>query len=246
MEEEQANLHLPQLTCTFSPVRPAPSHLLILGGRAPDTKWLQKNAQSKKLWAIDHGVDACRQAGLCPMRLIGDNDSATVENWQWCEENHVPIHRFPPEKDLTDTQLALQMLAEEDASFALITGAFGGRMDHAFSTIHSCAHASVPCCLADEQEVLFFLKGVDALHLHCIMPPKAISLLPLTSTCTEVCIDGVHWPLQNTLLRQDFPFAISNVPDTSPACSVSLQSGILGVYLCFGAMENAASVLSSS
>ena len=50
----------------------------------------------------------------------------------------VLIKKFNPEKDFTDTQLALQQASSADESnYAILTGCFGGRMDHLFSNIFS-------------------------------------------------------------------------------------------------------------
>ena len=130
--------HLPQLTAvSASPAVPQEAGLLVSGGRAPDVRWLREAAQGRRLIAVDHGLDACQKAGLRPASLIGDGDSASPLAWQQAKASGIPIHAFPPEKDDTDTQLALTIAQEEGMPAALLTGVFGGRFDHAYSTIFS-------------------------------------------------------------------------------------------------------------
>ena len=118
--------------------------LLVVGGRAPEAAWLREAAKGREVWAVDHGLDACLAAGIRPQRLIGDGDSAAPAAWQLAKEQHIPIEQFPVEKDDTDTQLALKLAREAGFPAAIVTGAFGGRFDHALSTVTSCTFAALP------------------------------------------------------------------------------------------------------
>lgn len=228
---ENHTLTLPQLTVKYPISLPERQHLLVIGGRPPATEWLQEAAKERILWAVDRGIDVCRRAELRPKYLLGDGDSASRVAWAWGKALAIPVDTYPSEKDLTDTQLALEKLPRH--SFTVITGAFGGRFDHAFANIFSCANAPIPCCLADEQEVLAFLKDNMELHILCHQKPQAISLLPLTEECSGITISGVHWSLQNARLHQRLPNAVSNVLEETTEFPISLKKGILGVYLSF-------------
>ena len=224
-------LILPQLTATLS--SPLSSQLLLAaGGRAPADIWFSQVSQGRRLWAIDHGVDVCQKNQLPPERLIGDADSASPAAWEWAAAAGIPVDRFPPAKDFTDTQLALQKAAElfPDA-FLLLTGAFGGRFDHTLSTVLSLSGTQLHGCLCDEQEVLFPLKEKETITLRLTRAPKAVSLLPLTSECQGVTISGVRWPLHDVVLRQLEPYAVSNELSGGATITVKVHTGILGVYL---------------
>lgn len=222
---------LPELKAEFNYDLPKKELLLIGGGRAPAKAWLQSISKGKTVWCIDHGLDCCRQADILPQRLIGDGDSAAQENWQWAAEQNIPIAQFPPEKDFTDTQLALQMAAEEQST-VILSGAMGGRFDHAYSTILSFAHSGLPGCIADELETIFFLREGEKLQLHFAKEPKAVSLLPMTAQVTDVKLTGVHWPLNNALLEQHLPYAVSNRL-AGKKITLSIGQGILGIYICW-------------
>lgn len=222
---------LPQLSVKLSQQWPDKELLLCGGGRSPELKWLKMAAKTRPLWCIDHGIDCCRRANLIPARLIGDGDSADNASWQWAAHHNVPIAKFPPEKDYTDTQLALHMAAKEKAGI-ILTGAFGGRLDHLYSTAFTIANSPVQTIITDEQETLLFISGGESVEMNLSYQPKALSLLSFSQECTGVNISNVKWPLANVVLKQSFPYSVSNEVQENPV-TVSVDKGILGIYICW-------------
>ena len=209
-------------------------YLLVAGGRTPSSAWLKEASMNRRIYAIDHGADACRTADLVPELFIGDGDSATRETLAWIEDSHVESRRFPPEKDKTDTQLALEIVAENHNPFVILGGGFGRRFDHAFSLLYSFVGSGLHGCLADDHEFLFILRESDGIMLETSSTPKSVSLLPLTPECQGVSIDGVHWPLSDAVLRQNNPYAISNrLAPSANRITVKNKTGVLGIYLCW-------------
>ncbi len=228
---ETNTIHLPQVSLSFEHSIPGRQYLLVAGGRPPAPAWLMNAAKSRYLWCIDHGIDCCKSAGLLPLHLFGDGDSASPEAWQWAEKQDIPIEKYKRDKDYTDTQLALEYVSHDQDSLAVLTGCFGKRFDHFYSTLFTCAHAGIPVCLADEQELLYPLSGGQQLTLSFHAEPFALSLLPITGSCRDVTVNHVQWPLDHAELKQSFPNAVSNLPNPGKTVTVSLAEGILGIYL---------------
>ena len=228
-------LDFPQLSLSLAtPINQRPP-LLITGGRAPSPEWLKTmRPHCGSFWAADHGIDACYAAALPPDHWIGDGDSASAAARQWLTDLHIPVKSLPTDKDFTDTQIALTALAAEHSDGLIITGAFGGRFDHLYSTLFDCSTRTVPCFLIDEQEALFYVKADAPLSLAFKKQPKALSLIPFTAACEGVTISNVRWT-PATVLQQSFPNAISNeVLDAQQPVSISIAAGILGIYLYWG------------
>ena len=223
-------LILPQLEYTSSKLQYLSEVLLISGGRKPSIDWFNEVKQNRPIYCIDHGIDFCKKIDTLPELLIGDLDSAASESVQWALDNNVKIERHPVDKDFTDTQLALNQI--NDSSFAVITGVFGGRLDHLFSTLFTCAGSQVNSCLADNREIVLFVSTNESVTLKFKTKPLALSLLPITDICRGINIDGVHWPLQFADLKQSIPNAISNRVE-SKKVNISIKEGKLAVYLCF-------------
>lgn len=223
-------MKLPQCEIDFAEI----DTLIIAGGRRPEINWFKSVAQGKKIFAVDKGVELCRELNILPEKIIGDFDSAENSAVDWAAAKNIPIERHPIDKDFTDTQLALSKIKKP----ALITGIFGGRFDHSFSNVFSCANVPLKIILADEREIIFYVKSGESFSVKFFQKPLALSLLPISEICGGVTINNVHWKLENATLAQDLPNAISNRVESSEI-KISVGNGTLAVYFCFSELISA-------
>ena len=232
----QSTILLPQVKFSYSQFKFSSEMILITGGRKPNVAWfnaLKNLRRDCKIFSVDHGIDFCRENDILPEILIGDLDSAESSSIEWVMDNKIKIERHPVDKDFTDTQLALQNFQEiSEDKFFIITGAFGGRLDHLYSTLFTCANSKIKNCLTDEQETVIFLNGGESVKLEFMEKPFALSFLPMSETCDGVSIDGVHWKLNSASLSQKLPNAVSNRVESN-IVKISVTSGKLAVYLYF-------------
>lgn len=210
--------------------------IFILGGRSPSPNWLKSLNFQSETWAIDKGVDSCISTGIIPSTLVGDKDSADNSAWQWAAETGCKVLSFDSEKDLTDFQLALDIFGKKyhgKTHGIFLTGCWGGRFDHLWSiliTFISHTNGYQPVAMADEKEGMLFMRGSSKSLLNFKKSPLAISLIPFTKKCQNVCIDGVRWPLDGATLDYNEPYSISNRLSDDAVVSVSLSNGLLGIY----------------
>ena len=207
--------------------------LFVSGGRPPSREFFLSVAGDRKIFAVDKGVEVCRACAVVPNFLIGDFDSANPSAVEWAREKNIPTEKFPADKDLTDTQLALNRAAEIFGEYvALVTGAFGGRVDHLYNNVFTCAALDRKIFLADEREIIFYVKGGEDVAIKFFREPLAVSLLPMTATCAGVSTKNLHWELDAATLTQNFPNATSNRADDEKIF-LSVGRGTLAVYFCF-------------
>ena len=222
---------LPQCEILYS--TPAQKILFVSGGRAPSRDWFKKVASGRKIFAVDKGIELCKACEVAPGFLIGDFDSADNSAVEWAQAKNIPVEKYPADKDFTDTQLALRRAAEIFGEHvALLTGVFGGRLDHLYSNIFTCAALNRNIFLADEREVIFYLRGGESVEIKFFQKPLAVSLLPMTSSCEGVTTKNLHWELDGATLTQNFPNATSNRAD-SDKIFVGVGRGTLAIYFCF-------------
>lgn len=228
-------LNLPKLTIETQ--YPDDTALFVLGGRQPNLEWLKTLDFQTGVWAIDRGVDICAEAGITPDRLIGDCDSANVNVWnKFVENGTTRTEKFPCNKDDTDFQLALGLFEKECAGSGIfVTGCFGGRFDHLWSSIISFVKPAKyrAVGLADDREGMIFLNGIAKAVLNFEEEPAAFSLLPLSRKCQGVNLSGAHWELYGAQLDYYAPYSISNRLDEDLTAAVSLKNGLLAVYWCW-------------
>ena len=223
-------MNLPQCEINYAPAISDNEILLAAGGRRPAEKFFKTVAQGRKIFAVDKGIEICRACNILPEILIGDFDSANKAALNWAIENKIPLERHPVEKDFTDTQLALELLPKNFS--AIVTGIFGGRFDHLFSNVLTCANVENKIFLADEREIIFYVKDGESAKIKFFEKPYAVSLLPLSEICTGVNSENLHWELKNSALKQNFPNAVSNRAESSQI-KISVERGTLGIYFYF-------------
>lgn len=244
MERSGFLVRLPEALLSFSGVtserRDAPAGggdalhetriLLVAGGRPPAAEWLRQVAAGREVWCADRGVDACRKAGVVPARLVGDEDSA--RHWEWAKSLGAKVDRVPREKDFTDTQLALRLIARERPHPSVVmAGAFGGRLDHTLSNVYSFFGSGLPGCLADGRETAAVVRGGEEVRIRFVRKPYALSLLPLTPLVTGVTLTGTRWPLDSKTLTAADPYAISNEA-AGDLVTLAVREGALLVCAC--------------
>ena len=229
-------IRLPQVTLSTEGIPAGREILLVAGGRKPQVSWLLDAAEDRIVWAIDKGVDVCMEAGLLPALILGDADSASPKLWKAARTRGSETLLLPREKDETDLQMALRTVSERfDQATTLVTGCWGGRFDHTWSNVFSVlgtVRRELNCAvLVDHRELLAFISGGQNLTLRHEKEPAAVSLLALSERCRGVSINGVHWPLEKTVLEKDSPYAISNRPEKGKTIRVALDDGEMGVYV---------------
>jgi thiamine pyrophosphokinase len=162
--------------------------------------------------------------------LVGDMDSAQEDDWAWAIGEGAEEFRHSSAKDLTDFQLALDLMDERGGASALIlSGCFGGRLDHLFSTLCTFVRGG-SLCMIDDREGVYLIRPGERVRAVFKRRPLAVSLLPLSCECRGVSISGVRWPLDGVVLKRDYPWAISNEAGPSGEVSARCEEGVLGFY----------------
>lgn len=84
----------------------------------------------------DHGSIYLLNRGIVPDLAVGDFDSLSDTEWQMVHERVPNIERHIPEKNETDTELALLKALDFHPTEIILTGVTGGRLDHYEANLH--------------------------------------------------------------------------------------------------------------
>lgn len=163
--------------------------LMITGGNI-NKKFLEKVLQENeydKIIAADKGLEILNKIGIKPDYIIGDFDSVNKEILE--QYKNIPITYLKPEKDFTDTHMALKLAIEQGAKKITIVGAIGTRFDHSISNIHILKEAlknNVEAEIINENNKIKLINKDTKIKKEDEY--KYVSLIPLTTNATRSCI----------------------------------------------------------
>lgn len=165
--------------------------------------------------AADKGVENALAAGIRIDRILGDFDSIDRETLRTVREQHLPETDFPPEKDFTDTELALALAMDEAGPDGeiLVLGASGSRLDHTMANIFLLKQPTdrgLTCTMRDDHNRIRLLKGpADMTIVHDPEWPY-ISLLPVFGYAEGVTLEGFAYPLEKAVMEPGVSLGVSN------------------------------------
>jgi thiamine pyrophosphokinase len=206
--------------------------LIVSGGYPPKLKDLRECASaSEMIIAADKGAQYCLDAEIVPDIVIGDMDSLPRKARLQLEKIGVDMVAYSPDKDKTDTQLALECAIKKGAKEIVILSGIGDRIDHSIANIHLLKKAlssGIDAQLLDPKHKIFLIRSE-----YCIekMKGKTVSFLPLTPKAEGIFLKGFRYTLKSATMTLGFPCGVSNVI-TSDKATVKVSNGILvGVLL---------------
>lgn len=169
---------------------------------------------------------------LSPHVFLGDMDSygktAALERYPDAE-----FLSFPPEKDYTDTQLAVEVASERGFSDIEIIGGTGGRTDHFLANLallRRCAENGVCLVICDGKNRISYYRGGKT-ELSKSENYKYFSLLPDGTDLDGVNITNAKYELCDARIDRDFPITVSN-EITSEKCVIEIKKGHCFIMQC--------------
>lgn len=181
---------------------------------------------------VDRGALHLIDAGIRPLFVVGDFDSLTPAELQRVEEAVSDRHYAKPEKDDTDTELALWLTFHDyHAESVRVLGISGGRMDHFLSNLLLPTQPRFAPYLAKleyldrQNHVLFLADGTRQLQPDAAYRYLGVVALGATQALT---IRGAKYPL--TDWSSDYPYSFaSNEFLGDHSVTVSVNRGIIAL-----------------
>ena len=188
-----------------------------------------KNMYGQNIIVCDRGLEALYKLKIIPNHVVGDFDSVSPEILEFYKkQSQIIFHTYHPEKDNTDTDIALKLAIRLKSSKITIMGALGKRMDHAIANIHilkDALEANIPCQIIDEHNRIYLINKEITLEKDKIYG-KYVSLIPLTSEVEGITLTGFKYPLENYTLPIGTSLGISNEIIEDRA-HIEMKKGIL-------------------
>ncbi len=207
------------------------TYVVVIGALAIAPEVVAMIPADARVIAADGGTDHALAAGLRPEVVIGDLDSITAAGLAWAH-THAEVIAHPPEKDLTDTELALRFVADRHPRRVILLSGGGDRLDHtmaAFGALGAPELTGIP-------ELECWWGGQYAIVLHgparirrAVTPGSRLSLLALQGACSGVTVAGTQWALTNAELSALSGHGLSNLA-VSAQIQISLSAGVLTIF----------------
>jgi thiamine pyrophosphokinase len=216
--------------------------LILADGDVPDPRFL---AEHWPRWSDDIDLviaadGGARHAAAFDLRVdlwVGDGDSIDPTALASLADAGTLIERSRPDKDETDTELAIRAALAREARGVLVLGATGGpRIDHELANIALLAMPELigmGAILYTPRSTIRLLRavGTGPDRAAARMPiagaiGDTVSLLPFGVDAVGVSTSGLRYPLDEAVLPIGTPRGVSNVVAARPA-DVALRSGLL-------------------
>jgi len=177
----------------------------------------------------DGGAKHLIKMNIIPNVIIGDLDSIHEDDKVIFFDNNVKFHKFPANKDATDTELAVDYAISHNPKEIILIGVIGSRMDHSIANItllkkilgHGIRGRIINenneiCILNDEYNEIVLTREK---HYY-------LSLVPLCNRVEGITLEGFKYPLINAKINLGSSLGVSNEFDRDEA-KVKIQSGVL-------------------
>jgi thiamine pyrophosphokinase len=195
--------------------------LIITGGNIDDDFAFSflKNNPYNEIIAVDGGLAFADRAGVNITHLVGDFDTIDAQILEkYIHREDISVHRFIPEKDYTDTDIAVKLALElfkeqKDAEQQLhIIGGTGSRLDHVLANLQMLKRvmdAGVQGILIDRNNQIQMISGTCHLKRQGIFG-KYVSLIPVTMDVSGITLEGFKYPLNRAVTHFGESLCVSN------------------------------------
>lgn len=175
----------------------------------------------------DRGALFLVQHGYTPDIAVGDFDSVSSEALLQIQAgSRETISCDPVHKDLTDSEMALDLAMNKQPQSILLMGVTGTRLDHTLASIQMMTRAlqrQISCSVMDAHNYITLTGSQTFVEERGY---TYVSLLPLTPEVTGITLQGFQYPLENATLKLGQSLGVSNVLEAASG-TVTIESGLL-------------------
>ncbi|MCM1170989.1 MAG: thiamine diphosphokinase [Clostridium sp.] len=186
--------------------------ILVVSGGYMDLEFLRRVIDEKERYIIgvDRGLEGLDALGVKADLAVGDFDSAPPHIKALYDEEH--IIKLNPQKDYTDTHVAVMEALGRNPKAIILVGATGGRLDHMLanvSLLSICTSKNVPAFMIDTKNKIRIIDRPVSIKKIC-QYGAYVSLISFTDKVTGVTLKGFKYKLTDKTLVRNETIGISN------------------------------------
>ena len=204
--------------------------IILCGGKIDDYKFMRKYLIGiDYMISADSGARHCKGFDVIPDLLVGDFDSVSDTDYRNLLSAGVEVAKFPAEKDMTDSELAIDIALEKGCKKVILLGALGTRLDHSVSNLFllkKLLDRGAEGILADENNEA---RLTDS-RIELVRKNDAfVTLLPVAGAAVGVTTQGLYYPLDNATLEVGSSWGVSNRFSAEKAIVTVKQGTLLAI-----------------
>jgi thiamine pyrophosphokinase len=207
--------------------------LILLGGEMTVTERLMRQIAGARVIAADSGMRHAAALGVEPELWIGDFDSSDAALLG--RYAYVPRMEFPPDKAMTDGDLAIDEALRRGAARLVLAGALGGpRSDHAahhLMKILALADAAVHALLTSGDEEAWPLP--PGTHVFDFAPGTVFSIVPI-EPLIGLSVSRAKWELKDADIAFGASVTLSNVAQSAPIIELAQGRAVVFANITAG------------
>ncbi len=197
--------------------------LIFTGSEAPQLEMSEELPRADLVVAADSGYEYAMKLGFQVDVLVGDMDSISVTDLP----RHVIVERHPTDKDASDLELGLALVARDTPERVVIVGGAGGRLDHELSTANLiCSkrwHRIDEIDWVSTRGWSYVVRRRRIIHGDV---GSTLSLIPMGGDALDVHTSGLKWDLVGDTIHYGSTRGLSNIM-TGPVADIRIGSGCL-------------------
>ncbi len=204
-----------------------PRVFLISGSPDIDYKFLEFvkdniiDFKKDTIYAIDKGLEVCDKLKISVSKIIGDFDSVEPNILKKYPDKK--FLRYSPDKDISDTEIAVDLALSSNFQEIIILNSSGARQDHFLFNMLLLFKKPEVIKILSSDGVLWALQSAFDSFIK-LKPDSIFSLIPM-SKCVDVSISGSKYELKNKTLELSSTLTLSNLANGE--IRVRFKSGYL-------------------
>ena len=171
-----------------------------------DYSFIQPISAEDFVISADGGWRHLKRLGIKPHLFIGDMDS-----FQGILPDDIAKEYYKPEKDDTDTFIAVKKGLSLGCDRFVLYGCLGGSLGHTLANMQILvylAKRNIPAVLRDEKSEVYAVSNAT-LHFDASRTGK-ISVISFSEKSDGVTLRGLKYPLEDAVIRNDYALGVSN------------------------------------
>jgi len=188
--------------------------------------WLPESLEGYII-GTDRGALTLIEKGYQIEVAIGDFDSVSTEELSIIKNSVSNCIILPKEKDITDTEAAIDYAIEKGFTKIKLYGTFGARIDHEYASLLlmlKYTKRNISISMANAQNNITVLK--PGIHEFETVGFSYISFFAMDETVKNLSLQKVKYPLSGFDLSVDNSLCVSNEP-VEKSVEIAFDAGFL-------------------